>query len=333
MQRYRPSQIDTPYLQGNASTMRYRAFVQALGLAFVLLPAVAATAAEEAAEAEQPMPQAEQQAGAADFVPLTWYLDYGEATRVAKLRKQMLFIHFYAPNSDPWGEKFEAESIDDSAIRLKLRNVVTARLPIDKVIRVNGEEQKLLAHGAFAELQGGDGIAVLDFANPDTPHYGHVVSVLPFDPGKYYRYKPEHLQVLLDLPAGTLTQRTLILAVRIHPEKPASTVGELDPVLTEEAGSHSNYQAQIRVQGHHNWGSRFPRLARLLPFGLRAQEVVAESWPDERIVDAAVDVVDSWRQSPGHWGAVRSNQPRFGYDMRRGGNGIWYATGLFGNRH
>ncbi|HEV3003504.1 MAG TPA: hypothetical protein VGX78_03545, partial [Pirellulales bacterium] len=100
-----------------------------------------------------------------------------------------------------------------------------------------------------------------------------------------------------------------------------------------EARSHSTYQARICVQGHHHWARRFPRLSRHLPRGLRAQEVVAESWPHEELVDAAVDCVDSWRQSSGHWSAVRAHQPRFGYDMQRGGNGIWYATGLFGNRH
>ena len=71
----------------------------------------------------------------------------------------------------------------------------------------------------------------------------------------------------------------------------------------------------------------------MLGFGLTPQEVVAESWPHENLLDAAVDCVHSWRQSSGHWGAVKRNQPKFAYDMRRGSNGIWYATGIFGNRY
>jgi hypothetical protein len=63
-----------------------------------------------------------------------------------------------------------------------------------------------------------------------------------------------------------------------------------------------------------------------------AQEIVAESWPNESLVEACIDCVDSWRQSPGHWGAVRANHPLFGYDIKRGRNGIWYATGIFGRR-
>jgi hypothetical protein len=29
---------------------------------------------------------------------------------------------------------------------------------------------------------------------------------------------------------------------------------------------------------------------------------------------------------------VRSRHPLFGYDIKRGQNGIWYATGIFGRR-
>jgi hypothetical protein len=182
-------------------------------------------------------------------------------------------------------------------------------------------------------LNGREGVAIVDFANRDQPFYGYVVSLLPLQPGRYYRYQAKHLPVVLDLPAGTLTQRTMIFAVRIHPEAPASATGELCNVLTDEATHHSTYQSRIRVQGHHRWGERFARITGRLPGGLHAQEVVAESWPHEDVVDAAVDCVDCWRQSSGHWSAVRTWQPRFGYDMRRGSNGIWYATGLFGNRN
>jgi hypothetical protein len=39
--------------------------------------------------------------------------------------------------------------------------------------------------------------------------------------------------------------------------------------------------------------------------------------------------VASWRQSSGHWRAVSGHHAAYGYDIRRGGNGIWYATGIF----
>jgi uncharacterized protein YkwD len=106
----------------------------------------------------------------------------------------------------------------------------------------------------------------------------------------------------------------------------------VDAALISEARSHSKYQADIGVQGHHHWDARFQRINGKLPSGLMAQEVVAESWPGENLVEACEDCVHSWRQSPGHWSAVRSWHPRFGFDIKRGRNGIWYATGIFGRR-
>jgi hypothetical protein len=142
-------------------------------------------------------------------------------------------------------------------------------------------------------------------------------------------YRPEPVIAMLDLPPGTLTQRTMIFAVRTHPERPASAYGRFHPVLAGEAQSHSDHQARIRVQGHHSWETRFHRINARIGNGSSATEVVAESWPGETLVEAAIECVHSWRQSPGHWGAVRSSHAEFGFDMRRGGNGIWYATGIF----
>ena len=263
---------------------------------------------------------------------IDWHVDYGEAMRVAKAQRKMMFVWFYSAPRTQFDQRFESVTLRDAKILTLLDRYVAVKLPTGAKITVDGKESRLLDHAAFQEMKRSSGIAIIDFQHRDTEHYGYVVTALPFSPGKYYRFRPEHLAVVLDLPPGTLTQRTLVFAVRIHPEKPASTRGQIDPTLVTEAKSHSNYQATIRVQGHHHWGQRFPRIARLL-FGLRPQEIVAESWPHEGLVDAAVDVVDSWHHSSGHWQAVYSNQNRFGYDMKKGSNGIWYATGLFGNNH
>jgi hypothetical protein len=263
---------------------------------------------------------------------ITWHTNYGEAMTVAKLQEKMLLIYFSGDQSTANGSQFEA-ALRDEKISEHIEDYVFTRLPLDATITVEGKPVRLLEHGAFAELSGKSGVAIIDMVHRDADYYGHVVTTLPLVPGRYYHFRPEHVRVALELPAGTHTQRTMVFAVRIHPEAPSSTKGEIDSMLLDEACNHCDHQAQIRVQGHHNWGSRFQRITGRLPHGLHAQEIVAESWPHQTIMDAAVDCVHSWRQSSGHWSAVRSQQPRFGYDMRRGTNGIWYATGLFGNRH
>lgn len=258
------------------------------------------------------------------------HTDYRKAMNEAVESRKMLFVYFYNPKMTAARTAFETLTLAELEIQEKLKRYVVAKLPTDAKISVDGKQLSLLAHPAFAEMLGRPGVAVVDLCHERAEYYGHVVSTFPFTPGKYYR--KEAMSIILDLPPGTLTQRTMIYAVRIHPEHPASTQGQFHAVLAAEAKSHAYYQASIQVQGHHAWDSRFHRINSKLPGGVLAQEVVAESWPNESLVEACVDCVHSWRQSPGHWGAVRGRHPLFGYDIKRGRNGIWYATGIFGLR-
>jgi hypothetical protein len=291
-------------------------------------PAVAA--AEAAGE-----PAAPSLAPAAETphepVPQTVFTDYKAAMQEAVDDRKMLFVYFHEKRANAAQRAFEKLTLGDREIQEKLKRYVLLRLPRDASITHQGERIRLLQHGAFAEMLGRQGVAIIDLAHETADYYGHVVSTFPFTPGKYYR--KEAMSIILDLPPGTLTQRTMIYAVRIHPEAPASTQGIFHTALADEAKEHANYQAAILVQGHHSWESRFHRINAKLPGDVVAQEVVAESWPNEGLVEAAVDCVHSWRQSPGHWGAVRRRHPLFGYDIKRGRNGIWYATGIFGLRH
>jgi hypothetical protein len=179
----------------------------------------------------------------------------------------------------------------------------------------------LAADPGLVEMRGGAGVFVVDHAHDIWR--GRIVSVLPKTPGKYYRFDASHLDELASLPEGSLTQRSMILAVRLHPERPRSTEGACDPGLCTEAEAHSAHQARIRRQGHHGWDVRSQRL------GGAAAEVCAQSWENQDLLDSCVDCVASWRQSSGHWRAVSGSHAAYGYDIRRGGDGIWYATGIF----
>ena len=61
-----------------------------------------------------------------------------------------------------------------------------------------------------------------------------------------------------------------------------------------------------------------------------ASEECAESWPGQGLLESAIECVRCWRLSSGHWAAVRAEHRCYGYDIKRGNNGIWYATGIFG---
>jgi hypothetical protein len=261
---------------------------------------------------------------------IEWLTDYYLAVDLARRQRRMLLIFFCQPGGQQPCNRFEAETLADPQVRERLRDYLCLRLPLDAKVDVDGKPQKLLEHPSFREMLGRPGIAVLDYAHREASYYGRVVSVFPITEKLWYT--PERLAVILELPPGTLTQRTMIYAVRIHPDHPASTQGRPDDMLFEEARKQSQYQADIRLQGHHQWETRFHRITARLPSGLSASEVCAESWPGENLVEAAIECVRCWRLSDGHWSAVREFQPVYGYDIKRGSNGVWYATGIFGRR-
>ncbi len=275
-------------------------------------------------------PQTEEQPAAAGPEPLGWHTDYAEAVEVAEREGKLLLICFHLPGGSEVCEKFASEVLSAGEVVEKLGGFVRARLPVDAPVRIEGRRTLLLKHPAFAEMLGRPGVAIVDYAHKEAAYYGHVVSTFPFMRGRPYSRR--EVLAMLGLPPGTLTQRTLIYAVRTHPDNPASTDGQLEPYLVQEASLQSEHQARINRQGHHNWEHRFRRINAQLPSGLLACEVCAESWPGEDLVEAAIECVRCWRLSSGHWSAVRARHPVYGYDMKRGSNGIWYATGIFGRR-
>jgi hypothetical protein len=217
----------------------------------------------------------------AKAVPPDWttHDDYRRAMAEAAEDRKMLLIYFHDRTPNTARRAFEIETLANLEIQEKLKRYVFLKVPRDARITTDGKTITLLKHPAFAEMQGREGVAIIDLVHERADYYGHVVSAFPFTPGKYYRKNA--MSVILDLPPGSLTQRTMIYAVRIHPEAPASTQGQLNPLLAREAQSHAHYQASLQVQGHHSWDQRFHRINAQLPSGVLAQEVVAESWPNE----------------------------------------------------
>lgn len=266
---------------------------------------------------------------AASETLLDWHTDYAEARDTAKDEQKMLCIVFRDSRFPKEYRDYIASLEADAKFVKASQKFVLCQLPLEEeVVAESGKPAiKLIAHPAFAEMKQRPGIAVLDYANPEGAQYGRVVSIYPF---KTHFLSAPRVIAMMDLPEGSLTQRTMIFAVMSHPEKPASIQAKFTPVLADETASHSQHQANIGVQGHHQWDSRFQRINARLGRGMVSQEVVAESWPGQDLVDAAEECVASWRQSSGHWSAVRSRPAAFAYDIKRGRNGVWYATGIFG---
>ncbi|MFT5524401.1 MAG: hypothetical protein ACI9G1_001063 [Pirellulaceae bacterium] len=267
--------------------------------------------------------------GATSAFATEWKTDYGEAMKTAESAHKMLFVLF-ADEGDKFGSEV-AKWLDDPGCEKYQETHVFVRLPLAYSATLNDKPLKILSHSAFSILHSRAGIAILDTRKKESPQFRRVVSAYPSE--FQQRLSLQRFRVILELPEGTLAQRSLIMAVRFHPESPQSTAGEQSATLVREASSHSSHQARIRRQGHHNWEQRFHSINSALPDGLVSKEICAESWPNEELLQAAFECVHSWRQSPGHWNAVRERHVMYGYDMKRGSNGIWYATGIFGGHY
>jgi hypothetical protein len=260
---------------------------------------------------------------------LKWFADYHVAMDEAEAASKMTLVWFYDPQALTKNEPFEREALEQHVVDLLSERCVCVKLSTDALIASGEKDELLMSHGAFAELEGLPGLALIDMTDSESPHFRKVVSIFPLH---LRMITADDLVTMLELPRGSLTQRTLIFAVRMHSERPASTAGHLSSVLLREAESHAQHQANIALQGHHNWETRFHAINAQLPFSLAAREVCAESWPGQNLFDAAEECVASWRQSPGHWEAVSGRHGMYGYDMKRGPNGVWYATGIFAGR-
>ncbi len=256
---------------------------------------------------------------------LTWHDSYSSAVKAATADKKMLVIYFY--DESEAASRFENEVLSNRNVQELLSNYTLAKLSVDANVTIDEKPTRILNHAAFGYMYGSAGIAIVDYTNNDPDEYGQVVS--QFNLRGPQGRTVEQMQVILTLPPGSLTQRTLIYAVRMHPEKPRSTKGIFRRLLALETFRHSRNQANMQLQGHHQWESRFHQIKAQLPGNLLPTEVCAESWPGQRLEDAAIECVRSWRHSSGHWSAVSSDTVYYGYDKKRGRNGVWYATGIF----
>ncbi len=259
-------------------------------------------------------------------VDVPWHEHYARALHRAQVQRKMLFVFFYDPEQGSVSEYFCTQVVPKALTPELVQQYVWVRVPVRHQKNATVEEA-LVDREQFRFMYGRPGVAVVDCQHEGKPYFGQVVSCFPFPRGGTLSVR--QLRVVLELPPGTLTQRTMIYAVRVHPDRPASTQGTPSPVLMKEAQRHSQRQARLQLQGHHDWEQRFHRINAQLGQGLVCQEVVAESWAGMELVEAALDCVRAWRQSPGHWEAVRRRHRFYGYDIQRGKNGVWYATGLF----
>lgn len=258
-----------------------------------------------------------------------WHSDYAKATAAASKEKKDLLIYFR-------GEGELDDALADADVQKKLDSFVCLRVPVD----YKYEGKRLLDYPVLGDMLGKPGLVVVSYHNKKLLNFACPISMHPVVSSRY-RWVPAYgavqVKIILDLPAhASLSQRSMIYAVRVHPEVPQSVFCTCHPAFLDHAQSHSQRQASMGRQHHANLGAVMGSLQGRVEVGFSgASEVVAESWGrfvgGENVLEAAYSCIDAWRQSPGHWRSVSGRHTFFGYDIAQGGNGTWYATGIFGH--
>jgi hypothetical protein len=258
-----------------------------------------------------------------------WHEDYTKATDEAIAQKKDLVIYFR-------GEGELDDAFDNAEVKKLLARFVCLKVPVDYKV----EGKRLLDCDALEDMMGKPGLAVISYHNKKLPTFATAVSTHPIADSRYRwvpHYGAEQIKITLDLPAfATLSQRSMIYAIRVHPEVPQSVYCTCHPAFLDHAAQHSRTQAGQQRQHHANLGTVSGMLRGKVEKGFfGSQEIVAESWGrfvgGENVLEAAYSCIDAWRHSPGHWGGVAGRHTYFGYDVARGANGTWYATGIFGH--
>ncbi len=261
---------------------------------------------------------------------LDWHVDYSAAYREAREARKMLFVFFRDESHPRIADLYEHDILSHADAQAALSEVVRVAVPLDTLCPTcNPDEagQRMLTHGSFKFMYGRQGIAMIDLTNPGSEHHGQVVSAHPFTPGRYYTV--HGTKIVLGLPQGTVTQRALIYAVRIHPASPMSaTTGKCHGFMCKMANESSKLMAQYGSVGHHDWGNRYNNIAAQT--GRSGSEVAAGAG-NTHLIDAAIQVVEQWYGSPTHWGIMSAPSAIFGYDLVRDSAGNWWGTGVFAN--
>jgi hypothetical protein len=274
--------------------------------------------------------------------PLHWETDYEKAVTKAKQSSQCLLIYLSADSiadvpgklADvpviPGCREFSTVILDDDSVREGHSKYVALKLPMNATVTdEEGTEQSIHSLPGFEHMLGLPGLVVIDFAQHDKPYYGEVVGILPFLRGVCPTAK--QVTTFLNLPPGTLTQRTLTYAVRIHPDRPLSGDGEPLDIVMQETAAHAQYQAERNVLTHQNFSARSSRVKAVLGSG-SPSEICAQCRSGESLFEAALSAMRMWRNSGGHWSIAKRSQTYYGYDMARSKNGTWYAVGFFINQ-
>lgn len=247
--------------------------------------------------------------------PLVWQTDYHAARAQAVAEKKMLLV---AVDSKDQVFTPRTPSLPLLCGYVLLRQTTETKYVVD------GDSWRLLECGDFLPLRDQPGVVIYDLKHEGQPHYGEVVSVMPYqylasDSDNRVFDSEERERQLLSLEPSTLTRRTLTWAIRVskgagEQQRLRSADGRPCEILMDGASRNSHLQCRSGC-GHFAGGLSGPE--------------IASPGSGRDIVDGALNMVRIWCSSSPHYRVMVRYHPQFGYDMVASNSNHWYGTGRF----
>lgn len=256
---------------------------------------------------------------------LSWHDDYATAyEEAAGLRRRLVML--FAGSSDQ-SRPDSRGGFEAAEVEAALGDSVRLQLPVD--FKVAGSETSLLEHRSFRHLGGQPGVVIIELSDPASPLFGQAVSAMPLPVGD--RFPLESLKRLLDLPAGSIGQRSLLFEIRS-----AVDSAELDSALvnaaphvtlSDLANRNARFMAHFERDELFEAGRRQEILHRTFGEAAEFRELTFATPEPASIQSAASQAVQHWTRQTTEPTALTGPATAYGLDLFQSPeSGRWFAT-------
>ena len=255
---------------------------------------------------------------------LTWHQDYQTAYQEATQQKRRLLVVF-RDTVDPQSINSPSIGLAGPELTPLLNDFVRLALPADTTIPGQEGGTLLLEHRAFRHLNIQPGIVVVDLTDPESAWYGRVVSALPQPPSG--RFSADLIRPLLELPAGTVTHRTLLLALRNANPQSQFQTQDGSELLNQLADRNCRFMTQYGQAGAFDTAYRHSAIASQFGPGAQVAELTFATDDRQTIQDAAILAVESWVSDADQFRTLNGPANAYGLEMFQApDSGRWFVT-------
>jgi len=265
---------------------------------------------------------------------LTWHDDYLRAYSEASREQRYLLMLFHEFSVGDESD-FSPDLIFAPSMRPMLEQFSRVELPLNAAMPTSPESDStdiedalpelLLNHRSFRHLGPRPGLAIVDLTDPESANHARVVSALPLPASG--AFDSDQLTLVLNLPEGAISQRTLVFAVQsIVPDSSLART-KLSPSLTALAHRNARYQAIDQPIHESEKQARQEKIVEEFGPDVELQELLFASEAGMSIHDAAEGAVAEWTSSPDTLDLLTTPMTASGMDMFQSPeSGRWYVT-------